>query len=77
MAIEGLAKKLSAAGARVEQRLPAGFDIRHAWDIWGEIVITERAATAPDRVEERVAALNASLGPDVPVGRGSARGAAH
>jgi amidase len=74
-AIAGLAKGLSAAGCKVEQRMPAGFDVNLAWETWGEIVIAERAATAPDRVEERVAALNASLGGDAPVGRGSAKGA--
>ncbi len=74
-AISSLADKLSNAGCKVEQRMPQGFDMALAWETWGEIVIAERASTAPDRVEERVAALNASLGGDVPVGRGSAKGA--
>ena len=74
-AIASLAKELAGLGCRVEQRMPADFDVNLAWQTWGEIAIAERAATAPDRVEERVAALNATLGGDVPVGRGSAKGA--
>ncbi len=56
--------------------MPTGFDVNLAWETWGEIAIAERAATAPDRVDERVAALSASLGDDAPVARGSAKGAA-
>ena len=74
-AIASLANELASLGCRVEQRMPADFDVNLAWQTWGEIAIAERAATAPDRVEERVAALNATLGGDVPVGRGSAKGA--
>ncbi|OGA54674.1 MAG: hypothetical protein A3G25_05865 [Betaproteobacteria bacterium RIFCSPLOWO2_12_FULL_63_13] len=55
--------------------MPADFDFNAAWETWGEIAIAERAATAPDRVAERVAALNATLGDNVPVGIGSAKGA--
>lgn len=74
-AIANLARELSQAGCKVEQRMPDGFSLDAAWETWGEIVIAERAATMPDRVEERVAALKASLGGDLPVGRGSAKGA--
>ncbi len=74
-AIESLASQLSSLGCRVEQKMPAHFDIEAAWEAWGEIVIAERAATAPERVVERVAALNATLGGDVAAGRGSAKGA--
>ncbi len=74
-AIANLAAELARHGARVEERNPAGFDFELAWETWGEIAIAERAATAPERVAERVAALRASLGDDVPVARGSARGA--
>jgi amidase len=74
-AIAALARELSAAGCRVEQRMPADFDLRVAWETWGEIVIAQRAPTGRDRVEERVAALNESLGADEPVSRGSAKGA--
>ena len=74
-AIARLANELAGIGCRVEQRMPADFDIELAWETWGEILIAERAATAPERVAERVAALNASLGDKVAVGRGSAKGA--
>lgn len=74
-AIAKLAVDLVASGCRVEERMPADFDFNAAWEIWGEIAIAERAATGPERVAERVAALNATLGPDVPVGVGSAKGA--
>jgi amidase len=73
-AIEGLAGALERLGCRVERTMPAGFDMEAAWETWGEIAIAERAATAPERVAERVAALNATLG-DAAVARGSARGA--
>src|SRR5678816_2963391 len=69
-AIAGLAAKLGA-----EQRNPDGFDFEQAWETWGEIAIAERAATGGDRARERVAALNASLGEQWAVARGSARGA--
>ena len=69
-AIAGLAAKLGA-----EQRNPDGFDFEQAWELWGEIAITERAATGGDRARERVAALNATLGERWAVARGSARGA--
>ncbi len=74
-AITKLANDLARLGCKVEQLMPRGFDIDAARETWGELVITERAATAPDRVAERVAALNATLGDNVPVGRGSAKGA--
>jgi len=74
-AIAKLAGDLAACGCAVEERLPDNFDFNAAWEAWGEIAIAERAATAPDRVAERVAALNATLGDNVPVGIGSARGA--
>lgn len=73
-AIEGLATVLSRLGCRVENRLPPKFDLNTAWELWGEIVIAERAATAPERVAERVAALNATLDGH-PLGAGSAKGA--
>jgi len=74
-AIARLAGELARAGCRVEERNPAGFDFDSAWETWGAVAIAERAATAPERVAERVAALVASLGADVPVARGSAMGA--
>ncbi len=74
-AIAKLANQLAGLGCRVEQRMPDNFDMELAWETWGEIVIAERAATAPERVAERVAALHASLGDGVPVARGAARGA--
>jgi len=69
-AIAQLGAKLGA-----EQRNPDGFDFEQAWETWGEIAITERAATGGDRARERVAALNATLGERWAVARGSARGA--
>jgi amidase len=74
-AVAGLAAKLAAAGCTVEQRMPSGFDVSLAWETWGEIALSERAATAPERVDERISALKASVGDDVPIARGSARGA--
>ncbi len=74
-AVAKLASDLARLGCKVENTMPLGFDIDLAWETWGELVIAERAATAPERVAERVAALNATLGGDVPVGRGSAKGA--
>jgi amidase len=73
-AITSLAKELTAAGCQVDERMPEGFDIDLAWETWGEMVIAERTATAPERGQERVDALRASLGGDLPVGRGAARG---
>jgi amidase len=69
-AIANLAARLGA-----EQRNPDGFDFEQAWETWGEIAIAERAATGGDRARERVAALNATLGEQWAVARGSARGA--
>jgi amidase len=68
---------LAQLGAKLgaEQRNPDGFDFEQAWETWGEIAITERAATGGDRARERVAALNATLGERWAVARGSERGA--
>ena len=74
-AIVKLAGKLAAAGCKVEERNPTGFNFDLAWETWGAVAIAERSATAPERVAERVAALHASLGDQVPVARGSAMGA--
>jgi amidase len=74
-AIAALAKELAGLGCTVEQRMPADFDLDLAWESWGTVSIAERAATAPERVPERVAALNETLGGNAPLGRGSAKGA--
>lgn len=74
-AIAKLAGDLERIGCRVEERNPEGFDFDLAWETWGAVAIAERAATAPERVAERVEALRKSLGEDVAVGRGSAMGA--
>jgi amidase len=58
----------------VEERNPDGFDFDLAWETWGEIAIAERAATGRERSAERVAALNATLGEQWAVARGSAKG---
>lgn len=73
-ALARLANELQHIGCRVEERNPDGFDFEIAWETWGALAIAERAATAPERVIERVDALRASLG-NVPVARGSALGA--
>jgi amidase len=72
--IQKLATELARAGCQVEERNPDGFSFDEAWETWGEIAITERAATGGDRSRERVAALNATLGESWAVARGSARG---
>jgi amidase len=73
-AIAKLAAELARVGCAVEERNPDGFDFDAAWETWGEIAITERAATGRERSAERVAALNATLGEQWAVARGSARG---
>jgi len=72
--IQRLASALLKAGCAVEERNPDGFDFDAAWETWGEIAITERAATGGDRSRERVAALNKTLGESYAVARGSAKG---
>lgn len=74
LAIEKLAAELARLGCAVEERNPDGFDFEAAWETWGEIAIAERAATGRERSAERVAALNATLGEQWAVARGSARG---
>lgn len=73
-AIERLAGELARVGCAVEQRNPERFDFEAAWETWGEIAIAERAATGRERSAERVAALNATLGEQYAVARGSAKG---
>jgi amidase len=73
-AIARLAARLSRLGCAVEERNPDGFDFQAAWETWGEIAIAERAATGRERSAERVAALNATLGEQWAVARGSAKG---
>jgi amidase len=73
-AIRKLADDLASAGCKVDERNPDGFSYDEAWETWGEIAIAERAATGGDRSRERVAALNATLGEQWAVARGSAKG---
>ena len=73
-AIEKLGAELSRLGCVVEERNPGSFDFEAAWETWGEIAIAERAATGRERSAERVAALNATLGEQYAVARGSAKG---
>ena len=72
--IQRLASALAKVGCAVEERNPDGFDFDAAWEAWGEIAITERAATGGERSRERVAALNKTLGESYAVARGSAKG---
>ena len=72
--VQRLASALAQAGCAVEERNPDGFEFDAAWEAWGEIAITERAATGGDRSRERVAALNKTLGDGYAVARGSAKG---
>ncbi|HEY5897319.1 MAG TPA: amidase family protein [Burkholderiales bacterium] len=73
-AIARLAAELARLGCKVEERNPDGFSYHDAWETWGEIAITERAATGGERSRERVEALNATLGESWAVARGSAKG---
>jgi amidase len=73
-AIARLAGQLANAGCQVEERNPDAFSWHDAWECWGEIAITERAATGGERSRERVAALNKTLGESWAVARGSAKG---
>ncbi|HUQ77097.1 MAG TPA: amidase family protein [Burkholderiales bacterium] len=73
-AIAKLAAGLAQSGCEIEECNPTAFSFDEAWEIWGEIAITERAATGGDRSRERVSALNATLGEAYAVARGSARG---
>jgi amidase len=73
-AIGKLAGELARLGCAVEEGNPDGFDFDAAWETWGEIAIAERAATGRERSAERVAALNATLGEQWAVARGSAKG---
>ncbi len=75
-ALSNLAAELSRCGCHIEQRKPEGFDCIKAWETWGEILLAERAATAPERAAERVAELGARVDSEEPVYRGMARGAA-
>jgi amidase len=73
-AIQRLAQALAKLGCTLEARNPDGFSFDEAWETWGEIAITERAATGGDRSRERVTALTATLGEGWAVARGSAKG---
>lgn len=73
-ALAKLAAELARYGYPIEQETPSGFDCMKAWETWGEIVMAERAATAPERAAERVAELGARLDSEEPVFRGMARG---
>jgi amidase len=73
-ALAGFAGKLAALGCRIERDSPKNFDFDLAWQTWGEIVIAERVVTQGDAARERVENLRKALG-DVPVARGSAKGA--
>ena len=74
-AVRKLAADLQGAGCIVEQRSPANFDLEQVWETWGEILLAERAATAPERAAQRVAELNATPDSPEPIFRGFARGA--
>jgi Asp-tRNA(Asn)/Glu-tRNA(Gln) amidotransferase A subunit family amidase len=73
VALGALVEELRRSGCQIEWQVPPGFDFETAWERWGEIVLAERAATAPERAAERVAALGADVGSPVAVFRGMAR----
>jgi len=75
VALAALAEELRRQGGQIERRAPEGFDFTTAWETWGEIVLAERAATAPERAAERVEALGARPDSAVAIFRGMARGA--
>ncbi len=74
-ALHKLAASLQQAGATVEPATPANFDLEQVWETWGEILLTERAMTAPERAAQRVADLKATVNSVEPIFRGFARGA--
>jgi amidase len=74
LALANLAEELRRLGCHIEQRAPEGFDFTTVWETWGEILMAERVATAPDRAGERVAALDARPDSAVAMVRGIARG---
>ena len=75
VALTTLVEELRRLGCHIERRVPEGFDFTTAWETWGEILIAERAATAPEFVRERLAALDARPDSAVAMFRGMARGA--
>lgn len=75
VALAALAEELRRQGCQIERRAPEGFDFTTVWETWGEIVLAERAATAPERAAERVEALGARPDSAVAIFRGMARGA--
>jgi amidase len=74
-ALKKLSSDLAQLGCRVEYLTPKGFDFTTAWETWGEILMAERGAAAPERAAERVVALDARLTSEVAMYRGMARGA--
>src|SRR5262245_41330822 len=74
-ALKALAEELQRHGCHIERQTPEGFDFTTVWETFGEILLAERAATAPERAEERVAALDARPDSAVAIFRGLARGA--
>jgi amidase len=74
-ALATLVEELRRRGCQVQRQTPEGFDFTAAWETFGEILLAERAATAPERAAERVAALDARPDSLVAVFRGMARGA--
>jgi amidase len=75
VALATLAEELRRRGYQIERQTPEGFDFTAAWETFGEILLAERAATAPERAAERVAALDARPDSTVAMFRGMARGA--
>jgi amidase len=75
VALVTLAEELRRRGCHIERQTPEGFDFTAVWETFGEILLAERAATAPERVAERVAALDARSDSAVAMLRGMARGA--
>ncbi len=74
VALATLAQELRGLGGQIERQTPEGFDFTTAWETWGELLMAERAATAPERAAERVAEWGARPDSAVAIFSGLARG---
>ncbi|HBY93811.1 MAG: amidase [Ardenticatenaceae bacterium] len=73
-ALRALARELEQRGAVVERRVPEGFDLEKAWEVWGEIRQAEAGSSQEPEVERAEAArFGVSLASEVPWLRGRAK----